>query len=307
MTRAAWLAALLVAASTPAAAQPPTEGSGQEVLAESLFREAKELATQGDYAHACPKFAESHRLDPQLGTLLHLATCHEQQGLTASAWAEYLAAADLAASRGEGQREALARERASALEPKLARLVVEVGQSGVTVTIDDRDIQSAAFGTPLPVDPGEHVVAAALGEARWSESVRIAGGPGTITVRVPPFESTPSGEGWHPQLVAGVAIGAVGVAGLLVMAIFGGVAIERADAAETWCKGRFCEPEGLDLYDQASTYATVSTVGLIVGIAGIGAGLIVGLTAPWPGGEASAWVAPVPLERGGMLAAGARW
>jgi formylglycine-generating enzyme required for sulfatase activity len=80
--------------STPALAQV---SQADALAAESLFREAKDLVTGGKTAEACPKFAESQRLDPQIGTLLYLATCHSQEGKSATAWAEFLQAADQAA------------------------------------------------------------------------------------------------------------------------------------------------------------------------------------------------------------------
>ena len=49
-------------------------------MAESLFREGKRLSGEHKFAEACPKFAESYKLDPGLGTLLNLAICHEVGG-----------------------------------------------------------------------------------------------------------------------------------------------------------------------------------------------------------------------------------
>ena len=77
------VALLLVVA--PARAQAPT--STDKVAAEALFEEGRRLVAAGSFVDACPKFADSQRLDPSPGTLLNLASCYEKLGRSATAWA----------------------------------------------------------------------------------------------------------------------------------------------------------------------------------------------------------------------------
>jgi hypothetical protein len=80
---------IVVGSAIPArtgVAQTTSESAAQ---AEALFREGRVLIKAGQTSEACAKFAESQRLDPQTGTLLNLALCHEDEGKTASAWAEF--------------------------------------------------------------------------------------------------------------------------------------------------------------------------------------------------------------------------
>ena len=91
----------LVLLGVGALCSTPAQASETAAAAEHLFREGQRLMQEEDYAAACPKLADSHKLDPGVGTLLNLALCYRKAGKTASAWSTYQEAAALA--RKEGQ------------------------------------------------------------------------------------------------------------------------------------------------------------------------------------------------------------
>jgi hypothetical protein len=143
--------------------------------AAAAYRQAEELAKQGKLAEACPFYAASFKEDPQLGALLHLADCNEKIGKTATAWAEWNDAAELAHQRND-KREATARARAAALAGKLAHLHInapKVAIPGLSVQRDGEFV-TIFVGTDMPIDPGEHEIAAeAAGYKPWSTKIKI--------------------------------------------------------------------------------------------------------------------------------------
>jgi hypothetical protein len=162
----------------------------QRAAAQVLFDQGKSLVTRGKFAEACPKFAESKRLDPGIGTMLWLADCLENNGQTASAWAEFKEAAAAAALRRDG-REKIARGRADELAPKLSFLTITVPSPDARVEVrrDDVAVGPAEWGVAVPVDPGKHTVAAsAPGQRAWSTAVQIPERGGSTSVAVPALE-----------------------------------------------------------------------------------------------------------------------
>src|SRR5258708_2013252 len=75
------------AAALPARAQKPSEADVN--AADALFQSAKAAMDRGDLATACPRFAESQRLDPAVGTTLNLGECEARSGKLAAALAHY--------------------------------------------------------------------------------------------------------------------------------------------------------------------------------------------------------------------------
>lgn len=170
-----FLALSIVCSSRAAMAAGP---SGRDAaMAEALFQEAQKLMDQKNYEEACPKFAESQRLDPGTGTLLNLAVCHEKQGKVAMAWAEFNDALGEAQRDARNDRVQFAQQHIQAVEARLPKLTVTLSNeaaqiASIHLTLDGNDLGKAALGIATPVDPGEHTVeASAAGKQTFHRTV----------------------------------------------------------------------------------------------------------------------------------------
>jgi len=191
------------------ASLPLSAAAQSEVpVAEALYQAARDLMAQGNFASACPKFAESYRLDPATGTLLNLAACHEGEGKLATAWTEYMDVARIGRRDGRADRVKYAKEHADALLPKLSRLTISIAPgvdaTGVEITLDGMAVGQVTLGVAAPLDPGSHVVvAAAPGKKPFSQTVVLGAVADQQVVTVPALEP---GEPEAPPQPAPVAV-----------------------------------------------------------------------------------------------------
>ena len=301
-------------ATRPCAAQ----GAGGQAAAEALFKQARDLMAKGQYAEACPKFAESERLDPAPGTLLNLATCYEKGGQIASAWVTYKEAASSARKANQEDRARMARDKAAQLEPRLPTLTIVVPtnaqRSDLSLKRDGEIVGHAEWGVAIPVDPGTHVVeASAPGAKTWQGQVEIAPSGTKGSVEVPPLESlpetppnvtTPAPTAPPPvsaiptvspialapavpvpaprsgQRLAGWVSFGVGLAGLAAGGVFGALAISDNNDAKARCLGTVCDAQGYSTTTDAKHAATASTIAFVAGGAITAAGLVLLITSP---------------------------
>jgi hypothetical protein len=325
MTARARLHATLVAAvglviSTSLHAQ---SHASDVATAQALFDEARTLVKAGKYAEACPKFEESERLDSGPGTEFNLADCYQRAGRTASAWAEFLSVADSLHAAGQRGREKVARDRATALEPKVARLTINVPASarvaGLEIKRDSEVVREAQWGTGVAVDPGQHTIsAAASGMAPWQKSIDVTGEGKTFSVNIPTLSATPAAQttpqaaplatpqpssapataearspqeseparGLGGRRIAALVAAGVGLVGIGVGSYFGVEAFSKHGDYVAHCPNDVCDPAGIQLHNDAASAATASTIAMTAGAVLVAGGAVLWLTAP-PSGRAS--------------------
>ncbi|HEU4409170.1 MAG TPA: tetratricopeptide repeat protein [Polyangiaceae bacterium] len=296
--------------------------------ADVLFQEGRRLLKNGRVGEACELFSESQRLDPSSGTLLNLGDCRERQGRFASARAEFLSAARLAADRGDQEHRAEALRRVSALEPKLSHVIVRVAGAvpGLLVKLDHEVVDASPAGARQPADPGDHVVTAeAGGYAPFRASVRVAGPGSAVMVDVPALAPLASGAAPGPAApvpaggagrgadaapgrpTLGYALAGGGLAALGVSAVFGAMAIANYAKVDDLCstsKGCPDRDKALDVLDRADAQAWVANAGLGLGLAGVAAGAYVLFVSPAKAGAARGAGTGVAIAPGGFTIVG---
>jgi hypothetical protein len=292
----------------------------------------------GKLTEACAKFAESNRLSPGPGTMLNLGACYEKSGQTASAWAIY---ADAASAAGKANRKdwaARAKVRMAALAPDLSKLTIAVPadskMDGLEVKRDGIVVGASSWGVSIPVDPGAHVIAAtAPGHKSWSTDVQVGAKKDQVAVSVPALEVDPTAVAppppvqplepptqsaapppedstrGNPQRYIGIGVGAVGVVGIGLGAVFGILANGKKSDAKPDCNADLsaCNDAGVADMQNARSKATISTIGFIAGATLLAGGVVLFVTAPHGPDTKTVGVRVSPNGAGANVSLGATW
>ncbi len=286
------VATLVVAVARPAGAQ--------SAEAEALFREGRQLIKRGQLAAGCDKLAASDQLETSVGTLLNLGDCRERLGKLATAWAAFRRAEALAGRIDKDDRRRLeAGRRAIRLEPRLPELVIEVTApiEGLIVRRDGAALEAATWGTPLPIDPGSHVIVAeAPGRVDWRTSVwvvadrkqhrvvvptlePIASEPGASLAElanpprdVPTYEASESSSRWTPLRKTGVVVAIAGVGAFATAGYFAVRSNDDEAEANRRCPDPMCsDVDAIELNESARTAAKRANVLTLAGAGAVGA------------------------------------
>jgi hypothetical protein len=276
-------AAMLLVVTMGRAAHADEPTGNEKALAQSLFDEGRRLMDAGRYAEACPRFADSERLDPGGGTVLNLALCYEKLGKLTLAYGTYGDALSRAITERRSEREAFAREHLALLAGRMPKLTLRVGDAarGLEVRIDGAAVPPSAWGVATPVDPGRHSVeATAPAYARYWALVTVAEGetrelsvvlaqeraeapPPQIPPAPPRVELRRSPAFYVTGALSLAAVTASVVTGVLAWSAHESVA-SKCDTAAGYCS----DPTGIDDASRARTMAWISTVTLGAGALG---------------------------------------
>jgi hypothetical protein len=288
----------------PLGAQTAAEKS----QAQALFDEARKLIDEGKTSDACDKFAASQRLDPQMGTQLNLAVCYEKVGKTASAWALFVEIQTTARRAGQNDRADYAKGKAEALVGGLSKLRVQVTErvEGLAISFGGNPLADGAWGSLVPVDPGEQVLEArAPGYKPWTEKVTVGADAAEVEVTVPKLELLPPepekdkvvgatpgpapvvepADGTVPIVLGWTSLGLAAGAGA-AGAVLRVMALGKDSDSDAYCGEAINQPEdscyqeGQDLRDEAQVLQLGSVIAWIAGGAFVVSGVILLLTAP---------------------------
>lgn len=291
---------LLALAGTAAAG--PAVRDDDKLEADKLFQEGRDLLTAGKRAEACAKFDLSIRKDPRaVGTILNLGLCAEEAGQVATAVRYYTEARARAKDQELTEHQQAAENKLALLAPRVPHLAIALptGAPADTRVIVDAQVLAADQLADVPVDPGDHsITVTARDKLPYETKITVKEGehkqlavPALQGAKTVVVESS-SKRLWGKIMVgSGVALTGAGIGlGLYARSVywqqFPAASRDGKDAQDAqhhcFTQGgtRHCDALG---ESKINTARKVSTVGTIVGIAGVlaaGAGAYLWWTAP---------------------------
>jgi hypothetical protein len=325
---AGWLLLAALVAHGGAATAQSNSGAAQ-----SLFEEGVRLMKEKKYAEACPKLAESHKLEPGGGTVFNLAICLEEEGKLASAYVAYDEALARAKKDNNAKRQQIVEQRMTALKPRLSKVMISVTKPRADVKVDVRfdgtPLGEQAWGVAFPTDAGVHTLSAeAPGYKPWKSDVKVEIAGKQYDLFVPALEKdpdavatnatsntpavpqeqkpastgsvdtstvqvAPEGRGALPWILVGTGVALVGTG-----AITGILAFSKHSDSDAECPNDRCTAKGVDAENQANTFAWISNITLPLGVIAGAAGAYLFIRKPSslssPSASASARVRPTP-------------
>lgn len=308
-----FLACATLASSLALASMSFAQSADNKAAAEALYEEGKALMAKEKFLEAAEKFQASNRLDSGIGTIMHMADAFEKAGRLASAWANWREAEALANQAKQTARAETAKQRADALEPRLTKVLIQVGKNalleGFRLKRGKTEVTKEIFGVATPVDPGRYeVTAEAPGYLSWKGAVTTTKEGGVVSLSVPLLKVDPDAKkaakkatdkkktaadsanavstpATPPSNLAykatAISLGGLGAIGVGLGTYFALQAKSEYDEANARCNETSCfDKLASEQTARALTQSHLATVSFVSGGAAITAGLLVWLLAP---------------------------
>ncbi|HEU4537171.1 MAG TPA: CDC27 family protein [Polyangiaceae bacterium] len=263
--------------------------------AREAFRAGISLEQAGDWEKALKKFrdAASFKSTPQVR--FHIARCLEKLGnLTEAIGAYELAMAD---ATGADRNEIVKHSKPAveALRAKVPKLVLERGPGAelVAVQLNDTELGASSFGQPITLNPGGHVLKVTEGGVTEEQIVVMTEGETKTVVLRPPKKAAPppapapaapapapaepeAGAGWLPWALVGT-----GAASLVATGVFVALRQQRLGELDDQCSNaNTCPPSARSTYDDGKRFTLLANITGAVGVAAVGAGVVLLLVQP---------------------------
>lgn len=248
---------------------------------------------------------------------MNLGDCEASLGRLSAAQSHYVEARDLARTDGDALLP-IAEQRLADVDKRLPRLTIKLApgaQGQVTVLRDGVELGMVSLNVALPADPGKHRVTVrgsglerlyevdlVEGQTRELEVTFDGGQPlgesskPAVPLSPPPVSQPEPSSPMPTRRVVAIALGGVGVAGLVVGSVFGARTASKNSEIRDACPATRCESDAAyasyqDLSDQAKTSRTISIASFVVAGAALGAGAFL-FFAPSPGSASARTASP---------------
>ncbi|HET7539273.1 MAG TPA: hypothetical protein VFK05_05355 [Polyangiaceae bacterium] len=287
--------------------------------AREQFAQALALQTGGDWAGALALLKEVAAVKPTPQVRFNIALCEERLGLLVAALGDY----ELAGADAQAQKVDLVRQevdaRLESLKARVPRVVVTrgTGADSATISLDGVALGDAVLNSPLPVDPGPHVVEGiGPGFLPFKQAFRIAEQQ-TATIEVqlepepvkrepkvpPPAPSPP-----RTMRNAGFIVGGVGIASLITSGTMYYLRQRAINDLDEQCgpDHMSCPPSAQSTIDRGKLYTTLGNVTVVVGALGLGVGATLIVLSGRSSARANVGIAPgaVGANAGGATLVG---
>lgn len=281
--------------AVPAWAEP---NEADRATARALALEAHTALQNKDYASAAERFARADALVHAPTLVVDWARALQGLGRFVEAHEKYelVLREGVPSTAPKSWLRALedAKKELDLLKPRLAWITVVLKDPpDAAVRIDGVVVPPAAVGVKRAADPGfPEVTVSAPGYEDFKQTVTV--GPGeekSIEValrKLPaaPAPVTPTDPAYRPRqktetrrILSYVAFG-LGGAGLVTGGITGSIALRKRADLKSDCRHDLCPSSSEKKIASYHRYGTISGIGLGVGLAGLGAGLVLLFTEP---------------------------